>query len=244
MTDKGLKQQEQKENNKENRKQTVKVAITSSICALLFIIILLLLILLGLKNCSNKQNNDGPTSSSTPDSSYVDNYDRDDIDNVFKKIVWEYLDFNGFEVPLTDLTNVIAVTYADNNTSFDLAISVESTTNRVYHYKVVNKEYTNHEDFLGYLLDNETDLFLDAAASVDNYVATNEIITTSKTKNKYLISESPSSIKYFSGFYFENNEYHVYQKKELTSSNPFNEEADQIININNLLYGYYQNLIV
>ena len=222
MTDKELDQQdkqEQKEDNNEKRKQTVKIAIISSICTLLFIIILLLLILLGLKNCSNKQNNDGPASSSIPESTYVDKYDRNDTDNAFKKIVWEYLDFNGFEVPLTDLTNVIAVTYTDNNTSFDLAISVKSASNRVYHYKVINKEYTNHEDFLGYLLDNETDLFLDAAASVDNYVATNEAITTSKTNNKYLISEAPSS-------------------------NPFNEEADQIININNLLYGYYQNLIV
>ena len=63
------------------------------------------------------------------------------------------------------------------------------------------------------------------------------------TNYKFLISETPSNVKYFSGFYFENNECRVYQKKELISNNPFNESPSMVITNSDLLYGYYQHLM-
>ena len=47
--------------------------------------------------------------------------------------------------------------------------------------------------------------------------------------------------KYFSGYYYQDNQYYIYQHQELTS-NQFNQNADLIIDTNNPLYTYYQKL--
>ena len=223
---------------KDKKKYTFKVAFISVICTLLFIIILLLFVLLGLKKCSNNKGNNTSSSSSSSQK-----YESNKLDNLFKKIVWTYLDYNGLEVALSELNDVIAVTYTDSSASFDLSISVKSTTNRVFHYQVSNVSYSNHEDFLGYLLDDSTDLLLDSLAGFSDYSYVNESIVTDKVNNRYAVSQAPTNVKYFSGFYFENNEYRVYQKKELVSNNPFNESADQVIDSSSLLFGYYQSLL-
>lgn len=110
MTDEELEQQdkqEQKEEKKELAKRDLKIIITSIVCTLLFIIILLLLVLLGLKKCN--KDNSGLPSSSAPSSSIKYDYDVDEIDDVFKKIVKKQLIVDGFdEDPLKD---VISVTY-------------------------------------------------------------------------------------------------------------------------------------
>ena len=48
--------------------------------------------------------------------------------------------------------------------------------------------------------------------------------------------------KFFSGYFFQDNQYYIYQHQELTS-NPFNEASNQVINLDSSLYGYYQNLM-
>ena len=243
MADEELKQQdkqEQKEKKKELAKSDLKIVITSIVCTLLFIIILLLLVLLGLKKC-NKDNSGLPSSSGTSSSSIKYDYDVNKIDDVFKKIVKNQLIVDGFdEDPLKD---VISVTYSDTVTSFNLNIEVRSDT-KVYYYRLSNYPYSGFDNFVPYLLslDLNTKLSLnEGSISLDTYLPTLETITTDK-QCKYLISTNMSgTTKYFSGYYYQDNQYYIYQHQELTS-NPFNEVSNQVINLDSPLYGYYQNL--
>ena len=47
--------------------------------------------------------------------------------------------------------------------------------------------------------------------------------------------------KYFSSYYYQDNQYYIYQHRELTS-HPFSEISNQVINLDSPLYGYYQSL--
>lgn len=241
MPDEELEQQdkqEQKEEKKKQAKRDLKIVITSIVCTLLFIIILLLL-LLGLKKCN--KDNSGLSSSSGPYSSIKYDYDVDKIDGVFKKIVKNQLIVDGFdEDPLKD---VISVTYSDTTTSFNLNIEVRSDT-KVYYYRLSNYPYSGFDNFVPYLLslDLNTKLSLnEGSISLDTYLPTLETITTDK-QCKYLISSNMSGTdKYFSGYYYQDNQYYIYQHQELTS-NPFNEASNQIINLDSPLFGYYHYL--
>ena len=243
MADEELKQQdkqEQKEKKKELAKSDLKIVITSIVCTLLFIIILLLLVLLGLKKC-NKDNSGLPSSSGTSSSSIKYDYDVNKIDDVFKKIVKNQLIVDGFDED--SLKDVISVTYSDAVTSFNLNIEVRSDT-KVYYYRLSNYPYSGFDNFVPYLLslDLNTKLSLnEGSISLDTYLPTLETITTDK-QCKYLISTNMSgTTKYFSGYYYQDNQYYIYQHQELTS-NPFNEVSNQVINLDSPLYGYYQNL--
>ena len=100
-------------------------------------------------------------------------------------------------------------------------------------------------NFVPYLLslDLNTKLSLnEGSISLDTYLPTLETITTDKSSYKYLISTNYSGTdKFFSGFYFENNEYRAYIHKPLTGD-PFYQNADLIVDKNNPLYTYYQKL--
>ena len=232
---------EQKQQDNDDKKKTIKTVITTIICTLLFIIILLLLIILGLKKCASDNNGTLPNSSE-PDSSIKYDYDVNKIDDVFKKIVKNQLIVDGFdEDPLKD---VISVTYSDTTTSFNLNIEVRSDT-KVYYYRLSNFPYSGFDNFVPYLLslDLNTKLSLnEGSISLDTYLPTLETITTDKSSYKYLISTNYSGTdKFFSGFYFENNEYRAYIHKPLTGD-PFYQNADLIVDKNNPLYTYYQKL--
>ena len=248
MTDEENKELEQvdkevvKEEKKEQGKRDLKLVITSIVATLLFIIILLLLILLGLKKCARDNNGTLPNSSSEPDSSIKYDYDVNKIDDVFKKIVKNQLLVDGFdEDPLKD---VISVTYSDTTSTFNLNIEVRSDT-KVYYFRLSNYPYSGFDNFVPYLLslDLNTKLSLnEGSISLDTYFPTLETITTGK-QCKYLISSNMSgTTKYFSGYYYQDNQYYIYQHQELTS-NPFSEISNQVINIDSPLYGYYQKLI-
>ena len=231
---------EQKQQDNDDKKKTLKTVITTIFCTLLFIIILLLLILLGLKKCVS-DNNEILPNSGAPSSSIKYDYDINKIDDVFKKIVKNQLFVDGFdEDPLKD---VISVTYSDTVTSFNLNIEVRSDT-KVYYYRLSNYPYSGFDNFVPYLLslDLDTKLSLnEGTISLDTYLPTLETITTDK-QCKYLISSNMSgTTKYFSGYYFQDNQYYIYQHQELTS-NPFNEASNQIINIDSPLYNYYHGL--
>ena len=232
---------EQKQQNNDDKKKTLKTVITSIVCTLLFIIILLLLVLLGLKKC-NKDNSGLPSSGGSLDSSIKYDYDVSKIDDVFKKIVKNQLHVDGFdEDPLKD---VISVTYSDTTTSFNLNIEVRSDT-KVYYYRLSNYPYSGFDNFVPYLLSLDLDIKLslnEGTISLDTYLPTLETITTDK-RCKYLISSNMSgTTKYFSGYYYQDNQYYIYQHQELTS-NPFNEASNQVINLDSPLYGYYQSLL-
>ena len=102
-------EQEQKQENNENRKQTFKVAFISSVCTLLLIIFILFMVILGFKKCS--KNNGGIASSKSSSSQYVEIYDNQSLDTLFKKIVNQRLLVNGFDAD--SLKDIYAVSYID-----------------------------------------------------------------------------------------------------------------------------------
>lgn len=240
-------EQPQKEGNKQNnkgqgqqdkddKKKTLKTFIITIIWTLLFIIILLLLILLGLKKCARDNNGILPNSGSEPDSFIKYDYDADKVDDLFKKIVSNQLSADGFDEDL--LTNVIAVTYTDNQTSFNLNIEVRSET-KVYYYQLSNHPYSGFDNSVPYLLSLDLDnpphrTLNDGAITMETFYPSLETITTEKTSYKYLISTNYSGTdKFFSGFYYENDEYRAYIHKPLVEDS-FKQNADFIVDANNL----------
>lgn len=65
------------------------------------------------------------------------------------KIVSNQLSADGFDEDL--LTNVIAVTYTDSQTSFNLNIEVRSEM-KVYYYRLSNHPYSGFDNYVPYLL--------------------------------------------------------------------------------------------
>lgn len=226
------------EEGKGKKKYTFKVAFISVFCTLLFIIILLLFVLFGLQKCSSRSSG----SSMGNSSSMKYNYDNEKIDNTFKSIVKNQLFVDGFDDDT--LTDVISVTYSDTSASFNLNIEVRSDT-KVYYYRLSNYPYSGFDNFVPYLLslDLNTKLSLNEGdISIDTYLPTSETITTDKQCKCLISSDMSATNKYFSGFYYQNNEYYIYQHIELTS-NPFSETPNQIIGLDSPLYGYFQKLM-
>ena len=261
MDDKELEQREQKqevkEQKKEENKKTLKTVITSVICTLLFIIILLLLILLGLKKCvarlGDSSNNDNTSSE------YVEIYDNVTLNDVFKKIVSKHLFINFGEDK--EMSDIIAVTYTDNYPNkFDLSITA-CTEDEVFFYSITNCVYQNNVDgydnLVTYLLkqdkaepqhlvfmsDSEIgdlDFSVDLSRANKN---TAEVITTNKANSHFVTSITPSSVKYISGYYYQDNKYYVYDKLEYTDqNNPLGNNEGTLIDDTSLLYGYYLRL--
>ena len=76
-----------------------------------------------------------------------------------------------------------------------------------------------------------------------HYVSNDEI-STSKSNNHYAVGKNDLEEKYLSGYYYDDNGYHIYQKLLLDNTDPFTKQENQIINSNDLLYGYYKNINV
>ena len=243
MEDKELEQQkedkqEQKEEKKEESKKAIKNVVISSICVLLFIVILLLLILLGLKNCSKGANN---SSSNNQSSSQKYDYDNTKLNDVFKKLVFNqvYADM-GTDNPID---NIVAVTYSDSDSLFTLNIDAK-IGNNIYYYFVNNASYCGYATCVDYLLtlnlNNNLPLLEGEDYGASLLPISNEKLTNEKSAS-YVISESATN-KYLSGYYFENNQYYVYQKVELNNTDAFPIEASKVIDIDNPLFGYYKEL--
>ena len=247
-----LKQQEQGQQNKENKK-TLKTVIISVICTLLFIIILLLLVILGMKRCA--PNNSGASTSSEQPSGPKYDYDTVKLNDKFKAIVKGYMDGPGGMDP-DNITEVKSVTYIDNydDGNFSLNISVLSESNKLYVYKAHKAFYpedkSGFDNLISYLLlDDTPNIFtegdpLETEFSCNTFIPTTEVMTTDK-QCRYVISNNiAGTIKYFDGFYFDNNQYHVYHHQEYNvDTNPFTKQADMVVGLDHPLYGYYQSLL-
>lgn len=237
--EKELNNQDQQDNKKQARR-TFKTVVVTVICTLLAVIILLFVVILCLRGGCNKGSSN-KTSSST---SQKYDFDNTKLDNIFKKIVSKQMLVDGFDAD--ELSDVLAVTYSDNSGSFDLDISVRSTSN-IYYYHLDNSTYTGYDNFVSYILeydiDNKVGRPLDGEeVSISSLSIVNETLTTDKVC-KYVISSNISgTTNYLDGFYFENNNYYVYQNKEVTNDNPFGETATTVIDSSNPLYPYYQSL--
>ena len=244
MRNKELEQQTNQE-DKQNKRDTFKVAIISSASTLILIIIILLLVILGLKNCSSNKGDYGSYSSSSSSNPPAYNYDNESLNNQFIKIVnYERL-VGGFDEAPTD---VVATTYIDNYpNNFSISITAKAG-NTLYYYHLDNYSYngdtSSYDNCIGYIATLDITARLDGAGSTQTIRTsdiTNETIVTDKG-NHYVISKA-DPIKYFSGFYLDNNEYKVYNYIEFTSgSNPFTNEPSFKANSSSPLYGYYQYL--
>lgn len=237
MGDKELKQPEQKEDkqeNKEEKKSTLK-RVLGILIILDLLLVIILLILFGLKSC--KSNN---SSTSSIESSSSERYDSDELDGVFKKIVKTQMDDYGFDED--SLLNVVAVSYVDNSSSFDLTISVISST-KVYIYKIENSGYQGYDNFVSFLLVNNNNTPLNGVVSLNKLTISNDAVTTSKSNNHYAVGKNDLEEKYLSGYYYDENGYYIYQKLLLDNTDPFTKQESQIINSDDLLYSYYQRLI-
>ena len=231
------------EKKQDKKKDGYKTAIISSVCALLLLIIILLLVIFGCKYCSNIHGDHGSYSSADSSSGGPTyNYDNESLNNQFIKIVnYERLVAGYEEAP----TRVVAVTYTDNYpNSFSLSITALGGTT-VYYYHLDNYSYTgetsSYDNCIGYILTLNISDRLDNTASLSKGDTLDSAISPNKGGKYVIYSTNPN--KYFSGFYYENNEYRIYQHIEFNSGdNPFNEEPTLKVDSTEPLYGYYQLL--
>ena len=226
-------------NQQENKKKNIKKFL---LIFFLFdlIVAIIFLLFLGIQRCS------GPSSHNSSNPSI--NYDVEKLDNKFKSIVNSYrLGPGGMSAD--NIVEVEAVTYIDNydSGSFSLSITVLSESNKVYLYTANNVSYpedkSKFDNLVSYLLLEDTpDIFDGDNFALETFNKTEEVISTDKVC-KYVISSNISgTASYLDGFYFENNNYYVYQNKEVTNDNPFGEAATMVIEPSDPLYPYYQSL--
>ena len=110
------------------------------------------------------------------------------------------------------------------------------------------EDKSRFDNLISYLLLEDTpDIFtngdLETTFSCDPFIPTIEAITTDKVY-KYVISNNiVGTIKYIDGFYYENNQYYVYHHQEMADNNPFAKEPNQLVGLDDPLYGYYQSIV-
>ena len=228
-----------------DKRDTFKVAIISSVSTLILIIIILLLVIFGMKNCSSNNKESSSSSSNVNEPTYY--YDTELLNNQFIKIVnFERQAIGYEEAP----SKVITVSDTDNYPN-SFSISITATAgNTLYYYNISNYSYSgdtsSYDNCIGYISTLDITARLDgegAVQTIQSSTVTNETIETDKG-NHYVIS-SATPLKYFSGFYLDNNQYKVYNYIEFTDGdNPFNTEPSFKVNSNDPLYGYYQTLVV
>ena len=235
MSNEELNHQEDKQENKEEKKSTLR-RVLGIIIILDLLLVIILLILFGLKSCKSYN-----SSSSFIESSSSERYDSDELDGVFKKIVKTQMDDYGFDED--PLLNIVAVSYVDNSSSFDLTISVISST-KVYIYKIENSGYQGYDNFVSFLLANNNNTPLNGVVSLNKLTISNDEVTTSKSNNHYAVGKNDLEEEYLSGYYYDESGYHIYHKLLLDNTDPFTKQENQIINSNDLLYGYYKNINV
>ena len=224
-----------KEERQEKMSSTFKVAMITAITTLLLIAILLLLILFGMKKCQG--NTQGSTSSEQP----IDTETNAKINKSFLDIVKTQMSFDGYDTD--ELKSVVAVSYKDETTTFDINIIASSDT-KVYFYYGEDVNKTENVDFVSYLLDYDTNQALDGNVSLALLDKVDSSINTSKTTYKGVISKTASNDKYLSGFSYADNSFFIYQKRLITEGvDPFTGEGDQKISLGEPLYDYYRGLL-
>ena len=228
--------QEGKEENSGESKKTLKTVVISVICTLLFVVLFLLLVILCLKNCSGKGSS-GQTSSEQP----IDTETNAKINKSFLDIVERQMFFDGYDAD--ELKSVVAVSYKDETTTFDINI-IASSDAKVYFYYGEDVNKTENVDFVSYLLDYDTNQALDGNVSLALLDKVDSSINTSKTTYKAIVSKTASDDKYLSGFSYADNSFFIYQKRLITEGvDPFTGEGDQKISLGEPLYDYYRGLL-
>ena len=239
MEEEKKQQSQQEEKEQDKKKYTLKVVITTVIVTLLLIAILLLCVLFGLKNCSNKNNNSNISSSQIVKD--------EELNNRFLDIVKKQMIGDGYDED--ELTEVVAVMAKDSYpTNFTLDIVAKSSSKLYYYYaenanyKDVTGTYSNMVEYLK--LDKSN--YLDGDITLTSESISNASIKTSK-QGKWTIGVNVSSEYHLSGWYLENNEFHVYYERILSSleEDPFTTGVgDLLVKSDDILYEYYLGLTI
>ena len=228
--------QEMEEEKQEESKKTLKTVVISVICTLLFVVLLLLLVVLCLKNCSGKGSS-GQTSSSQP----IDTETTAKINKSFLDIVKRQMLFDGYDND--ELASVVAVTYEDSDTTFDINI-IASSDSKVYFYYADDVNKGENINFVSYLLEYDTNQALDGDITLSFLEKSNAPIETSKSSYKGVVSKSVTEDKYLSGFTYEDNSFFIYLKRFIVEGNdPFAGVGDQKISSGEPLFDYYCYLL-
>jgi hypothetical protein len=232
-------QQEEKEQDK--KKYTLKVVVTTVIATLLLIAILLLCVLFGLKNCSNKNNGNQSTSSQIVKD--------EELNNRFLDIVKKQMVGDGYDEDT--LTQVVVVTASDNYpNSFTLDITVKSNSKLYYYsasdvnYKDIDGNKDSYSNLVSYLKLDKSD-YLDGDISLLSETISDIHITTTK-QGKWTIGVNTSNEYHLSGYYLEDNTFHIYHKRLVNEvDDPFIDTVeDYLVKSGNLLYDYYLGLTI
>lgn len=232
-------QQEEKEQDK--KKYTLKVVVTTVIATLLLIAILLLCVLFGLKNCSNKNNNSNISSSQIVKD--------EELNNRFLDIVKKQMIGDGYDEDT--LTQVVVVTSTDNYpNNFTLDITVKSNSKLYYYsagdvnYKDIDGNKDSYSNLVSYLKLDKSD-YLDGDISLLSETISDIHINTTK-EGKWTIGVNTSNEYHLSGFYLEENIFHVYNKRIINiEEDPFSSGTeDYLVKSNDLLYNYYLGLTI
>ena len=235
MDQKKKNNQQPKEERQEKMSSTFKVAMITAITTLLLIAILILLILFGMKKCQG--NAQGNTSSEQP----IDTETNAKINKSFLDIVKRQMLFDGYDTD--ELKSVVAVSYQDDTTTFDINI-IASSESKVYFYYADDVNKGENINFVSYLLEYDTNQALDGDITLSFLEKSNAPIETSKSSYKGVISKSASDDKYLSGFTYEDNSFFIYQKRLIVEGNePFAGVGDQKISSSEPLYDYYRGLL-
>ena len=229
------------DNKEDKKKYTLKVVVTTVIATLLLIAILLLCVLFGLKNCSYKNNNSQTTSSQIVKD--------EELNNRFLDIVKKQMVVDGYTEDT--LTQVVVVTAADNYpNNFTLDVTVKSNSKLYYYsasdvdYKDIDGSKDSYSNLVSYLKLDKSD-YLDGDISLSLEPISDIRINTTK-QGKWTIGVNTSNEYHLSGYYLEDNIFHIYNKRVINiEEDPFSSGAsDYLVKSNDLLYNYYLGLTV
>ena len=241
MEEEKKQQSQQEEKEQDKKKYTLKVVITTVIATLLLIAILLLCVLFGLKNCSNKNNNSQLTSSQIVKD--------EELNNRFLDIVKKQMIGDGYDED--SLTEVVVVTASDNYpNNFTLDIIVKSNSKLYYYsasevnYKDIDGNKDSYSNLVSYLKLDKSD-YLDGDISLSLEPISDVHINTTK-EGKWTIGVNTSNEYHLSGYYLEDNIFHVYNKRIINiEEDPFSSgTSDFLVKSNDLLYNYYLGLTI
>ena len=241
MEEEKKQQSQQEEKDIDKKKYTLKVVITTVIATLLLIAILLLCVLFGLKNCSNKNNNSQIASSQIVKD--------EELNNRFLDIVKKQMIGDGYDEDT--LTQVVVVTASDNYpNNFTLDITVKSNSKLYYYsasdvnYKDVDGNKDGYSNLVSYLKLDKSD-YLDGDITLSLEPINDVHINTTK-QGKWTIGVNTSNEYHLSGWYLENNQFHVFYKRIVNiEEDPFaSGVGDFIVKSGDILYDYYLGLTI
>ena len=205
--------------------------------AILFLILVPLILTLCLKGFGKKNNSNSSEVDPMQEAAKTD--------EAFKYIVNKGIQDAGLTGSIEHIEVLTFVETYPKNFSIKLS-AYNSTTSKVYLYEVDKYVYPTdkegYDNFVSYLLLSDNYKTVNIESTVSEYDMIDELVTTSKENSKFVTFRDASSINYISGYYFENNCYHIAYKTQIEDGvDPFLDTGDAV-GSQSPLYNYYQYL--